>query len=762
MQNSIPNGMDEEIMTLDVNPLSIQAPSMDRSSSPTGNRAPHMFQTQRSPPFLPMAGQTSPSTGTGMVVQQYALIAPVLPPQAVQYAPRVPASPSFTPILVPPSPRSSATARNGRVASAFIPVTRPSKGGFVPNKTPTNFVRPPRSTPVMRSDNTQISSPRDQTPLVMDGAIVDRNSIPQIVVRAGETTGTTSIAVSAVSPAIRLDMRPDSRPAVQPTQPIVVPMIPPIPQPPSYQQQSQQQGQVQLPTQPHPQSQQAQLPTQLQQPALRPSQAMITDASSPRLTLPPTPLPRPSSPRAAVPTLPMPLMPTSDNLSFVPAATVPIDISFPQHQYQPSQLVAQHIPSQIVGMSDSEIIAIIPSQVLSPPSSPRLSFVSSGTVTPTQLQRGLSQDLSTGVEMVEPSQQSHQVVRQVSNNQPRQPQDYLIDAPPPLPPFPPLPPLPSLQPTIQPILSGLNNSEPIPVLRRIPMRAASPTQVIPSSFPSGSPRTGAQSPASQGAKVQLQSQPVLQPQPQPQVQVLEQPAVPNYSAMSEEEQGRFRAQFVIRFGILRDAWRSLHIVDPTPDATLENIHAQYERYIMQIHVSQSVDQYKVYMVILWLGIEVICIKWLGLNASGYTISQLRRMNTYERLLIELGERNYGVGTSTWPIEVRIAFVALTNAVVFIAVKTLASFLGEGPAEAIMNTLINALSPAPSVPAQGQPAADGVSPVPAPAPTAGFDLPGLIANLGGMFTGGLGRAPAPSQPTSQPTTPGRLRQPRFTE
>jgi hypothetical protein len=272
----------------------------------------------------------------------------------------------------------------------------------------------------------------------------------------------------------------------------------------------------------------------------------------------------------------------------------------------------------------------------------------------------------------------------------------------------------------------------------------------------------------------------------PNVATLPPPNVPNYSAMSPVEQAQHRAHFRNRFGILRDSWPNYHIPDYGDDIPLEHIHAQYDIYVRHIHISNDVDQYKVYIVIMFLLIELFCTK-IGLNIGGYTVAQMRSMNKYERLLVELGETNYKTSAaanggvpqqSSWPVEVRIFFMALVNAVTFIIIKMLANFIGEGIATTIVDALSSYLSGTPPQPGQvlfggsGQPSApvsqpSSVGPQPLPqsgGPFGGVDIASLIGNLGSMFIRSQGSAPAPAaspQPTlgqaatAQPTTPRRF-------
>lgn len=252
--------------------------------------------------------------------------------------------------------------------------------------------------------------------------------------------------------------------------------------------------------------------------------------------------------------------------------------------------------------------------------------------------------------------------------------------------------------------------------------------------------------------------PVVQPAPPqpapPVVQAPPQPEIPDYDAMTPDQQATERASFSTRFGILRRNNPTYVINEPSSSMPLREIHNQYLVYVKDIHVSRSVEEYKNYIVVGWLCMEVFAVKVLNLeSARGYTQAQVNQMAKYEMLLIQLGERNYNSGGSSWPLEYRIFFLAAFNAVIFIAINILATYLGRDQAQGIVNALMPFLSgqqPAP------QPAQGGLPQPPPPAnPLGGLNLPQMLAGLGSLFNTPAAPAPA-QQPAQQPAQPVRRR------
>lgn len=189
---------------------------------------------------------------------------------------------------------------------------------------------------------------------------------------------------------------------------------------------------------------------------------------------------------------------------------------------------------------------------------------------------------------------------------------------------------------------------------------------------------------------------------------------------------------------------------------MDILYAEYERYLRQLYIDRSANDYSIYIIILFIVIEFLGTKVLGLPLTGYTINQLSMMHRYERLLIELGEKNYsGMGTG-WPVEIRIILLSLFNAFVFLLVTSLCSHMGPEVANlalqwinGFMNGQPNRSSAPASAPAPGAPAPNlgpaGVPTPPAPSSDGGFNLSSIINGLGSLMGGGnrAGVAPAPA-------------------
>ena len=234
--------------------------------------------------------------------------------------------------------------------------------------------------------------------------------------------------------------------------------------------------------------------------------------------------------------------------------------------------------------------------------------------------------------------------------------------------------------------------------------------------------------------------------------------------MTAQQRAEALTEFRIKFGILRRKYPRYQYPDIPDNVDLGAIHVQYNRYVRQIIIDQgtdsSVGQFRIYFIIFLVGIELFCVKVLGLSdMSGYTQSQLEAMDSYDRLLVELGEKNYGAIGAGWPVEIRLILLALFNAVVFFAVRKLAGSMGPDVAGLIQRTITGFIR-GPAQTTQTTPTAESITsdqPTTTTLPSlGGFDLGGIISGLTGMFGRNTG-----TTATATPA-PRASRRPRYTE
>jgi hypothetical protein len=219
---------------------------------------------------------------------------------------------------------------------------------------------------------------------------------------------------------------------------------------------------------------------------------------------------------------------------------------------------------------------------------------------------------------------------------------------------------------------------------------------------------------------------------------------PNYNFMNDDEQRKWRQIFISKYMTIKQSYPNWNIPVPEESWSLDYTHDLYESLVKQIVISMNCNQYRAYLVIMFLGIEIFCIKVLGLDMSGYTLAQVESMNRYDQLLAELGEKYYIQGPSSWPLEARLIIVAGVNAIFFLVVKYLCKWAGNDSFAPAIQSILNQLLGGGNVPTQnideaGLPSLPQNNIPKANTNSGGFDIGSLLGTLGNLANGNGGGA-----------------------
>jgi len=171
--------------------------------------------------------------------------------------------------------------------------------------------------------------------------------------------------------------------------------------------------------------------------------------------------------------------------------------------------------------------------------------------------------------------------------------------------------------------------------------------------------------------------------------------------INEEERERQEVEdLLFKFMVLRRQYPNVEIPEFTDHSDLYTMRRVYDKIIRRVSLDDSVEGYKQYIVGGFMVLEWVSTNWLGIDLSGFTNQQGKMMNKYDRLLIELGEKNYSSVGSRFPVEVRLLFFVFFNAGLFYVQKMIFSG-GEGGAS-VLNALFGGGMPAPQAQPQRAP------------------------------------------------------------
>jgi hypothetical protein len=156
---------------------------------------------------------------------------------------------------------------------------------------------------------------------------------------------------------------------------------------------------------------------------------------------------------------------------------------------------------------------------------------------------------------------------------------------------------------------------------------------------------------------------------------------PDENEVSDEDAKR---EILFKFDLLRKSYPASSIPEYSIHTDLYVMQRSYKDCVRRLSLDSSVESYKTYLVYGFMGCEFIFGNFLGFDMSGFTQQQIISMHSYEKLLIEIGEKSYIPTEENWPVEVRLLFTIIMNAAFFIVSKMMMQKTGTN----LMNMVNN--------------------------------------------------------------------------
>lgn len=143
----------------------------------------------------------------------------------------------------------------------------------------------------------------------------------------------------------------------------------------------------------------------------------------------------------------------------------------------------------------------------------------------------------------------------------------------------------------------------------------------------------------------------------------------------EEEEDKKR-ELLFKFELLKKSYKGANIPDLSVHTDYKTITRTYEDTVKRLNIDSNVESYKTYLIGGFMAVEYGLGHFLKFDMKGFTQQQMSNMNKYNKLLIELGEKTYVPKGKQWPVEVRLAFLILFNAAIFVISKMILKGTGN--------------------------------------------------------------------------------------
>lgn len=159
--------------------------------------------------------------------------------------------------------------------------------------------------------------------------------------------------------------------------------------------------------------------------------------------------------------------------------------------------------------------------------------------------------------------------------------------------------------------------------------------------------------------------------------------MPDIARMNNEDED-LKREMLFKFDLLKKSYKDQQIPQYTIHSDYNLMKKSYDDTVRRLSLDNSVENYKKYMIGAFMVIEYALGKWLHFDMQGYTQQQIISMSSYEKLLVEIGEKSYVPSGKKWPVEVRLIFLVIINTAFFIVGKMIMKNTGSNILNAINN------------------------------------------------------------------------------
>lgn len=149
-----------------------------------------------------------------------------------------------------------------------------------------------------------------------------------------------------------------------------------------------------------------------------------------------------------------------------------------------------------------------------------------------------------------------------------------------------------------------------------------------------------------------------------------------HTSLSDQEKDDAKRELLFKFELLKKSYKTDNVPEFSIHSDYDQMKKSYEMTLRTLSLDKSVEDYKRYLMGGFMLMEFVCGNWFGFDMSGFTQQQMVSMSSYEKLLIELGEKSYVPTGSKWPVEVRLLFLVIMNAAFFIISKMILKKTGS--------------------------------------------------------------------------------------
>jgi len=140
------------------------------------------------------------------------------------------------------------------------------------------------------------------------------------------------------------------------------------------------------------------------------------------------------------------------------------------------------------------------------------------------------------------------------------------------------------------------------------------------------------------------------------------------SRLSNDDDLEQKHRIMHKFDILKMGNKDHTFPSCSIHMDLKTLKKIYDSEVLKLHIHNSLQSNRKYLIGGFIVTEYVFGYYCGFDMKGFTQQQIVSMSSYDRLLIELGEKTYAEEDSNLPVEVRLIGLVVVNAALFLFSK----------------------------------------------------------------------------------------------
>lgn len=149
----------------------------------------------------------------------------------------------------------------------------------------------------------------------------------------------------------------------------------------------------------------------------------------------------------------------------------------------------------------------------------------------------------------------------------------------------------------------------------------------------------------------------------------------SYSPPNAMAQNDRKRELLFKFEMLKKMYKNNEIPKYTMHSSVDDMERDYDHWLRTLTVDSNINSYKTYLITGFGVMEQVLSKVFNFDANGYTKQQILMMDSYEKILIEIGQDNYTPQSKKFPAYVRLSGLIAFNTATFVVTKMIFSSTG---------------------------------------------------------------------------------------